>query len=90
MYPNLTTSLSGFLSPQRMALQTVNVSLVEVPEGCAERGNLSVEVTDYNISCTNGSVLQRPPVRVKGKTTYLPVIYFISQFKLGFKCILCI
>lgn len=51
-----------------MALQAANVSAPEVLAGCAERGNHSVEVVDYNVSCANGSVVPRTAVRGRGKT----------------------
>lgn len=50
-----------------MALQALNVSVVEVSVGCVGQGNLSVEVSDYNISCTNSSVLSRPSSKVRGR-----------------------
>ncbi|XP_041638142.1 cholecystokinin receptor [Cheilinus undulatus] len=58
-----------------MALQTVNVSEAEVLEGCVKQGNLTVEVTDYNISCTNSSVLPRPPARVKEMDSFRILLY---------------
>ena len=59
-----------------MALQAVNVSVVEVL-GCAEQGNLSMEVTDYNVSCTNSSVLPRPTTRTKGKSLLLLLLLLL-------------
>lgn len=59
-----------------MALQGVNMSVVEESAGCTERGNLSVEVRDYNISCTNVSDLQRPAFRVKGKNDFFSSILY--------------
>ncbi|XP_076004937.1 cholecystokinin receptor-like [Genypterus blacodes] len=52
-----------------MALQAANVSVVEVP-ACADLGNLSMEVSnynvsDYNISCRNSSHLPKPGSRPK-------------------------
>lgn len=67
-----------------MELQSVNFSFEDVSEGYAERGNLSMEVPDYNIS-GNGSVAQRPPVRVKGKMTSLPFLH--SLMRRSLKCI---
>lgn len=54
-----------------MALQALNVSVVEVSAGCVGQGNLSVEVSDYNISCTNSSVLSRPSSKVRGRISFL-------------------
>ena len=56
-------------SVERMSLQAGNRSVEEVPVGCGEQGNLSVEVTDYNVSC-NSSVLPRPAARARGKTPH--------------------
>lgn len=52
-----------------MALQAPNVSAPDVLAGCVERGNLSLEVVAYNVSCANGSVVPRTVVRGRGKTT---------------------
>ena len=53
-----------------MALLPLNTSVLEVLAGCAELGNLSMEVSDYNISCRNRSVLPRAAIRGKGRMTY--------------------
>uniref|UniRef100_A0A3Q4AML5 Gastrin/cholecystokinin type B receptor n=1 Tax=Mola mola TaxID=94237 RepID=A0A3Q4AML5_MOLML len=53
-----------------MALLPLNMSVLEVLAGCAELGNLSMEVSDYNITCTNSSVLPRAAIRGKGRMTY--------------------
>ncbi|XP_070711876.1 cholecystokinin receptor-like [Pempheris klunzingeri] len=58
-----------------MALQAVNGSVVEVSAGCGDQGNLSVEVTDYNVSCTNSSVLPRPTTRVKEMDSLRILLY---------------
>ncbi|CAJ1087018.1 cholecystokinin receptor [Xyrichtys novacula] len=60
-----------------MALQTVNVSAegVEVLAGCVEQGNLSVEVTDYNVSCRNSSIVPRPTARVKEMDSFRILLY---------------
>lgn len=63
----LIKRLITVLSPERMALHTVNGSAADVSADCAQQGNLSMEVTDYNISCNNGSVLPRPARGVNGK-----------------------
>lgn len=50
--------------------QAANGSAVEVLARCAELGNLSVEVGEYNRSCANISVLPRPSYRPKGKILF--------------------
>ncbi|XP_034533836.1 cholecystokinin receptor-like [Notolabrus celidotus] len=62
-----------------MALQPVNVSVadVEVLSGCVEQGNLTMEVTDYNISCTNSSVVPRPGPRVKEMDSFRILLYVL-------------
>ncbi|XP_069568821.1 cholecystokinin receptor-like isoform X1 [Brachyistius frenatus] len=44
-------------------------------EGCAPQGNLSVEVTDDNTSCTNGSVLPRPATRAREMDSVRILLY---------------
>lgn len=54
---------------EKMALWPGNGSVAEEPAGCAaERGNLSVEVGDHNMSCTNRSILSRA-ARARGKNS---------------------
>ncbi|KAI3366070.1 hypothetical protein L3Q82_009892, partial [Scortum barcoo] len=63
----------------RMSVQAVNVSAV-----CGEQGNLSVEVTDYNASCANSSVLRRPATRTREmdslRILLYSLIFLISVF----------
>ncbi|XP_041822322.1 cholecystokinin receptor [Chelmon rostratus] len=58
-----------------MALQAGNASALQVSAGCAEQGNHSMEVTDYNISCTNSSVLPRPATRVREMDSLRILLY---------------
>ncbi|XP_026219399.1 7tmA_CCK-BR domain-containing protein [Anabas testudineus] len=58
-----------------MALRAANGSSAEVTAGCVERGNLSLEVTDYNISCTNRSVLTRPASRASEMDSLRILLY---------------
>ncbi|KAK5875208.1 hypothetical protein CesoFtcFv8_027718 [Champsocephalus esox] len=60
-----------------MALQAGNVSVLpgEVSAGCAEQGNLTMEVTDYNNSCKNVSVLPRASRGVKEMDTFRILLY---------------
>ncbi|XP_028254701.1 cholecystokinin receptor-like [Parambassis ranga] len=58
-----------------MALQAVNGSEVEGSTGCAVQGNLSMEVTGFNMSCTNGSVLPRPVTRAKEMDSVRILLY---------------
>ncbi|XP_074520807.1 cholecystokinin receptor-like [Halichoeres trimaculatus] len=59
--------------------QAVNVSAVEgeLFAGCGEQGNLSAEVTDYNISCTNSSVVPRATTRVKEMDSFRILLYVL-------------
>ncbi|KAF6733363.1 Cholecystokinin receptor [Oryzias melastigma] len=52
-----------------------NGSALEVSARCGELGNLSAEVTDYNASCSNGSVLSRPPVRAREVDSFRILLY---------------
>ncbi|TKS66263.1 Cholecystokinin receptor CCK-XLR [Collichthys lucidus] len=54
-----------------MALQALNVSV------CVEQGNLSMEVTERNMSCTNSSVLPRPVTRVKEMDSFRILLYVL-------------
>ncbi|XP_065808117.1 cholecystokinin receptor-like [Labrus bergylta] len=59
-----------------MALPTpVNVSAAGGMVGCVEQGNLSVDVTDFNTSCNNGSVVSRPSARVKEMDSFRILLY---------------
>ncbi|XP_045899332.1 cholecystokinin receptor type A-like, partial [Micropterus dolomieu] len=64
-----------------MALQAGNESVVEVSAGCVEQGNLT-EVTDYNISCTNSSVLPRPATKSR-ETDSLRILLYSLIFLLS-------
>ncbi|XP_078099828.1 cholecystokinin receptor-like [Sander vitreus] len=58
-----------------MSLHTVNGSAADVSADCAQQGNLSMEVTDYNISCNNGSVLPRPARGVNDMDSFRILLY---------------
>lgn len=57
-----------------MDVQAGNASALEVSAGCAERGNLSAEFGDYNLSCSSNSssILPKPALRGRGKTSFPP------------------
>ncbi|XP_068165708.1 cholecystokinin receptor-like [Antennarius striatus] len=59
-----------------MALQADNMSALEVSPGCMEQ-NLSMEVTDYNISCTNGSSVPKAASRVKEMDSFRIFLYIL-------------
>uniref|UniRef100_A0A3P9ML10 Gastrin/cholecystokinin type B receptor n=1 Tax=Oryzias latipes TaxID=8090 RepID=A0A3P9ML10_ORYLA len=52
-----------------------NASALQGSARCGEQGNLSVEVGDYNASCSNGSVLTRPPVRAREMDSFRILLY---------------
>uniref|UniRef100_A0A8C7YTD8 Gastrin/cholecystokinin type B receptor n=1 Tax=Oryzias sinensis TaxID=183150 RepID=A0A8C7YTD8_9TELE len=52
-----------------------NASALEGSARCGEQGNLSAEVSDYNASCSNGSVLTRPPVRAREMDSFRILLY---------------
>ncbi|XP_029304093.1 cholecystokinin receptor-like [Cottoperca gobio] len=60
-----------------MDLQSENVSVVpgEVLARCEEQGNLSMEVTDYNISCKNVSVIPRATRGVNEMDSFRILLY---------------
>ncbi|XP_068612627.1 cholecystokinin receptor-like [Brachionichthys hirsutus] len=53
-----------------------NGSVLEVPPGCVEQ-NLSVEVTGYNTSCSNGSAAARPAAGVNEMDSFRIVLYIL-------------
>ncbi|XP_004066731.1 cholecystokinin receptor [Oryzias latipes] len=52
-----------------------NASALEGSAHCGEQGNLSAEVGDYNASCSNGSILTRPPVRAREMDSFRILLY---------------
>ncbi|XP_041835239.1 cholecystokinin receptor isoform X1 [Melanotaenia boesemani] len=54
-----------------MSLQAANGSVL----GCGEQGNLSVEVGEYNMSCTNSSDLPRPATRAREMDSFRILLY---------------
>ncbi|XP_056287735.1 LOW QUALITY PROTEIN: cholecystokinin receptor-like [Pseudoliparis swirei] len=54
-----------------LALQAANASAA----GCAQTGNLSLEVGDYNVSCPNGSDVRGPGRRVKEMDSFRILLY---------------
>ncbi|XP_061571627.1 cholecystokinin receptor-like [Cololabis saira] len=53
-----------------------NGSAERLSLGCGEQGNLSGEVTDYNMSsCTNSSVLPRPAARTREMESFRILLY---------------
>lgn len=53
-----------------MDVQAGNASALEMSAGCAlQRGNLSADFGDYNVSCANGTVPSKPVARGKGRRT---------------------
>ncbi|XP_072230739.1 cholecystokinin receptor-like [Leuresthes tenuis] len=54
-----------------MALQALNGSV----RGCGEQGNLSLEVTEYNMSCANSSDLPKPATRTLEIDSFRILLY---------------
>ncbi|XP_013866140.1 cholecystokinin receptor isoform X2 [Austrofundulus limnaeus] len=57
-----------------MSLQAGNESTA----GVSEQGNHSLEVVDYNVSCTNSSVLPRPVARARGVSVSISTFSLVA------------
>ncbi|KAK2856796.1 hypothetical protein Q5P01_005531 [Channa striata] len=58
-----------------MSLRADNGSVPGLLAGCAGKGNLSLDVTELNSSCTNGTVLPRPATRTKEMDSLRILLY---------------